>query len=93
MIQNCGPRPQGNIYPVPEGEGDPYENVQCDVVNNATYISGYTCPGKCQADPSRGLKLIQLNMQAKNVQVVYFYKNFQHMIRLESTLKWFVISF
>ena len=49
-FQNCGPRPQGPLYPIPLGSGDPHENQDCDVIKNSTYISAYKCSGQCQMD-------------------------------------------
>ena len=54
FFQNCVPRPQGPIYPLPDGEGNPHDNVPCDVVSNSTYITGYRCSGQCQTDNRKG---------------------------------------
>jgi len=52
LENNCGPRPQGPRYPQPPTEsiGHPAENISCDIMKDAQYISGYKCKAPCQAD-------------------------------------------
>ena len=39
-FKNCGPRPIGPKYPFPplDGNREPGNGVQCDIIKNATYI-------------------------------------------------------
>lgn len=60
---NCGPRPQGPLYPVPpeNATGMPVDSfdeaVECDVIYNATYIQNYQCSALCQMDAEKTVTL------------------------------------
>merc|ERR1712176_221620 len=41
---NCGRRPQGLRYPLPDNStGNYLDNIECDIMENTRYISGYQC--------------------------------------------------
>lgn len=56
---NCGPRPNGLMYPRPRvSTGDFTDNHECDIMDNAYYVSGYRCRAPCQAAPDTQVVLV-----------------------------------
>ena len=49
-FQNCGPRPQGPLYPSPpkNSTGDYYSTEKCDIIEDANYSYWYECNTVCQ---------------------------------------------
>ena len=59
IFKNCGRRPQGLRYPLPDNStGNYLDNIECDIMENTRYISGYQCIAPCQSDPTQTAHLV-----------------------------------
>jgi len=56
---NCGPRPQGPMYPAPspDSSGTHQDPGECDIVQDALYVHNYKCRTKCQEEPEKEVTL------------------------------------